>query len=277
MIGLQIGASLGSLSQALSSQRGQALTEFLVISVAMIPLFLLMPVIAKYQDVSHSTQMASRYVAFDAMARNDAMGTWKPEIQLADEVRRRFFSNSDAPIKTNDVAGNFAANRNLFWVDPKGDPLIGNFGNDVQISFGFGNSLSHGGAFSSTSDGTPFLLHDQLGLQAHGIYTANVSVRLANLPGGLRFYEPFDQINLSIARSTSLVFDPWAAQSPQQVESRIGGDPGIFPVGRLQAVSSAVDAAVTLIDAPGGISGPKLGKLDFWRDVVPEDRLRASN
>lgn len=44
-------------------QRGQALTEFLVISVAMVPLFLLMPVIAKYQDVSHSTQMASRYSA----------------------------------------------------------------------------------------------------------------------------------------------------------------------------------------------------------------------
>ena len=256
---------------------GQALTEFLALSAAMVPLFLLMPVIAKYQDISHSTQMASRYVAFDATNRNDSMGAWKPESQLADEVRRRFFSNSDAPIKTHDVAGNFAANRNLFWSDPNGGPLIQNFNNDVQISFGFGNSPNHSGAFSSTADATPFVLHNQLGLQARGIYTANVAVKLANLPGGLRFYEPFDQINLSIARSTSLVFDPWAARNPQQVESRIGGNPAIFPAGSLQAVSPVVDAAVTLIDLPGGISGPKLGKLDFWRDVVPEDRLGTNN
>ncbi len=258
-------------------QHGQALAEFLAISVAMVPLFLLIPVIAKYQDISNSTQMASRYVAFDAMYRNDSMGTWKPETQLADEVRRRFFSNSDAPIKTNDVAGDFPANRNLFWSDPNGTPLIASFNNDVQVSFGFGNSPNHGGAFSSTSDAAPFVLHDQLGLQARGIYTANVSVTLANLPAGLKFYEPFDQINLSMTRSTSLIFDPWTARDPQQVESRVGGNPNIFPAASLQAVSPIVDAAVTLIDAPGAISGPKLGKLNFWRDVVPEDRLKSGN
>ncbi|MES2408637.1 MAG: hypothetical protein V4528_15110 [Pseudomonadota bacterium] len=258
-------------------QQGQALAEFLAISVAMVPLFLLIPVIAKYQDISNSTQMASRYVAFDAMYRNDSMGTWKPESQLADEVRRRFFSNSDAPIKTNDVAGDFPANRNLFWSDPNGAPLIASFGNNVQVSYGFGNSPNHSGAFSNTSDAVPFVLHNELGLQARGIYTANVSVTLANLPAGLKFYEPFDQINLSIARSTSLIFDPWSARNPQEVESRIGSNPKLFPAGKLQAVSPVVDAAIKLIDLPGNLSGPKLGKLDFWRDVVPEDRLRSGN
>ena len=43
------------------------------------------------------------------------------------------------------------------------------------------------------------------------------------------------------------------------------------------AVAPAVDAAVSIIDLPGRLSGPKLGKLDFWRDVVPEDRLRSGN
>lgn len=275
MISLKNHLSRNGMRDAVPKhQQGQALTEFLAISVAMVPLFLLIPVIAKYQDVSHSTQMASRYVAFEAMNRNDSMGTWKPENQLADEVRRRFFSNSDAPIKTNDVAGNFPANRNLFWNDPKGDPLIANFNNDVNISFGFNSNPQHNGAFSSTADGTPFPLFSQLGLQARGIYTANVSVTLANLPAGLKFYEPFDQINLVIARSTSLIFDPWAAKDTQQVESRVGSNPAIFPAASLQAISPIVDAAVTIIDAPGLISGPKLGKLDFWRDVVPVDRLK---
>ncbi len=269
--------SLSIRNQRLRGMRGQALTEFLVIALALVPLFLLIPVIAKYQDISHATQMASRYVAFDAMTRNDSVSNWKPESELADEVRRRFFSNADAPIKTKDVAGNFKAYQNLFWRDPQGNALIKDFNNDVTISFGFANSATHGGAFSGASDGTPFLLGNELGLRARGIYTANVEVKLAKLPAGLKFYEPFDKINLAVTRSTSLVIDPWTAKDPQQVESKIAASAAVFPVGSLAAVSPVVDAAVTVIDLPGGMSGPRLGKLDFWRDVVPDDRLRSAN
>lgn len=254
-------------------QRGQALTEFLVAAVALIPLLLLTPVIAKYQDIGSSTQAASRYVAFDAMTRNDSVSSWKPEAQLADEVRRRFFSNIDAPIKTNDVAGNFKAHQNLFWRDPRDAPLIADFNSDVTVSFGASRAGTHGGGFSAASDGAIFVLHDQLGLPAKGIYTANVSVKVANLPAGLKFYTPFDQINLSIGRSTSVAIDAWTAKNPSQVESKIAASPVIFPVGNLAAVSPVVDAAVGIIDLPGGISGPQLGRLEFWRDVVPRDRL----
>jgi hypothetical protein len=260
-----------------SRQRGQALTEFLVAAVAIVPLFLLIPLVAKYQDISNSTQLASRYVAFEATVRNDSVNTWKPEIQLQQEVARRFFSNADAPIKTADAAGNFKAHQNLFWRDPIDSPLIRDLGTDVRLSFGPGNSAAHAGAFTGASDGTPFPLHTQLGLPARGIYTANVAVDVANLPTGLRFFQPFDTINLSMRRSTSVVIDAWTAKDPAQVESRIAGSPAIFPSASLASVSPAVDAAVTLIDLPGGLSGPRLGRLDFWRDVVPEDRLRSRN
>jgi hypothetical protein len=258
-------------------QHGQALTEFLVAAVAVIPLFLLIPLIAKYQDISSATQVASRYLAFDAMTRNDSVSTWKPEDQLAAEVSRRFFSNPDAPIKTDDVAGNFKAHQNLFWRGPTDEPLIKDINSDVKVSFGLGNATTHDGGFSSASDGAPFVLRSQLDLGARGIYTANVSVKLANLPAGLKFYEPFDKIDLSIARGTSVAIDAWTARNPAQVESRIAANPAIFPTGQLAAISSTVDAAISLIDLPGGISGPKLGQLDFWRDVVPEDRLRSGN
>jgi hypothetical protein len=260
-----------------SRQRGQALTEYLVAAVAVIPLFLLIPLIAKYQDIGSATQMASRYAAFDAMTRNDSVGTWKPEGELAGEVRRRFFSNPDAAIKTNDVAGNFKAHQNLFWRGPRDEPLITDINSDVTVSFGPGNGATHDGGFTAAPDGKPFVLASQLDLRARGIYTANVSVKLANLPSGLKFYEPFDQIDLSIARGTSVVIDAWTAQGPEQVESRIAGNPAIFPAGKLAAISPLVDAAVSLIDLPGGISGPKLGQLEFWRDVVPQDRLRSGN
>jgi hypothetical protein len=259
-------------------QSGQALTEFLVAAVAVVPLFLLIPLIGKYQDISNSTQMASRYVAFEATVRNDSTGSWEPEGQLAQEVVRRFFSNPDAPIKTNDAAGNFKANQNLFWRDPVDKPLIADLGSDVKLTFGPDASTTQSGAFTSIADeGKPFPGYEELGLQTRGIYTAHVAVKLANVPSGLKFYEPFDKLDLTMTRSTSIAIGPWTAKDPAQVESKIAGSAAFFPAGKLAEVSPLVDAAVTIIDAPGGISGPKLGKLDFWRDVVPEDRLRSGN
>ena len=82
------------------AQTGQALIEFLVVALALLPLFLLIPVIAKYQSIAQATQMASRYAAFDGLVRNEVQNSSKPLDQLQDEVRRRIFSNSDAPIKT---------------------------------------------------------------------------------------------------------------------------------------------------------------------------------
>ena len=128
---------------------GQALTEFLVLALALVPLFLLMTVIAKYQDIAHSVQMASRYVAFEATTRNAAASIWKPPAQLAQDVQRRFFSNPDAPVKTNDAAGNFEAHQNLFWRNHQGDTLIKNFERDVQVSFGSGPVAGHNDWFTT--------------------------------------------------------------------------------------------------------------------------------
>ena len=265
------------------AQSGQALTEFLVAAVAIIPLFLLMPLIAKYQDINHSALSASRYAAFEAMTRNDStINGWKPPSQLADEVRRRFFSNPDAPIKTNDVAGNFKANQNLLWRGPRDEALISDINNDVQVNFGTGGASDHASGFSGASDGSIFLLKDHLDLKARGIYTAGVSVSLVNMPAGLKFYEPFDQINLRLTRSTSVAVDSWTASGPQQVVDKIKGAPLIFPASTLSAVTPILGAAIGLVEAPGFLAGkpmpsPRLGELDFFVDVVPADRLRSRN
>jgi hypothetical protein len=262
-------------------QYGQALTEFLVVALALIPLILLIPLIAKYQDVSYAVQMASRYVAFEATTRNDEQSTWKTPAQLNEEVRRRFFSNPDAPVKTGDVAGNFTAHQNMFWRGPTGAPLIANFDKDVAVGFGAGDGDGDGGgatqndAFSATDDGKPFnqpKTADWLGLRARGIYTGNVSITLANVPAGLKAYTPLDKINLSVTRHTSLVVDGWTARDAEQVESRID-HPMLVPATKLRAVSSVVGASVSLVEG-GHIDKPQLGQLDFWRDIVPPDRLK---
>lgn len=263
-------------------QRGQALTEFLVACLALVPLFLLMPMIGKYQDVSHSALMASRYVAFEATNRHPGVNSWKAEDQLALEVRRRFFSSSYAPIKTGDVAGNFAGHRNLAWTDGFGNPLITQIDRDVTVSFGPGRGASHANAISSASDGNPFSGlglwgFDRFGLSRQGIYTANVSVALANLPAGLRFIQPFDDINLVITRSSSLIVDPWSARDPGAVQSRLDAT-SLHPGRAMRIMEPVVDVAVQVLEGTplglGNIRGPGLGRLDYWQDVVPADRLR---
>jgi hypothetical protein len=257
------------------STRGQALVEFLVLALALLPLFLLMPMIAKYQDLAHATQMASRYVAFEAMTRNDGAGSWKPEAQLAQEARRRFFSNSEAPIKTNDGAGNFSRDQNAFWRSPGQQALIADIGRDVTLHFGPGAGLAHADGLSTGADGLPFnlaLTAQQLGLPVKGIYTAQVDVALLNLPADLKNYAPFDRINLTIKRHTSVLVDPWAAQDPAQIEARLT-DPRLFPGVMLAPAARYIDPGIGAFEL-FNVHGPKLGELAFWRDTVPGDRLK---
>jgi hypothetical protein len=261
---------------------GQALTEFLVVALALVPLFLLMPMIAKYQDLVYQTQMASRYVAFDASVRNEWQNSWKDPGQLAGEVRRRFYSNPDAPIKTNDTAGNFDAHRNLFWRRPANEPLIADFDKDVSVSFGETRNASQAAGLKASRDGDPFNkiggtnaatnIADQLSLKAAGIFTGNVSVTLANTPAFLKSYQPFDKIDLSITRHTSLLVNGWDADLPSKVVERIDSKL-LVPGTLLRPIGSLTGAFIMPFEA-AQVQTPQLGELDFWQDVVPSDRLK---
>jgi hypothetical protein len=244
-------------------QAGQALVEFLVIAMALIPLFLLIPVVAKYQSIAHATQMASRYAAFDSLVRSDLQNSSKPLDQLQEEVRRRIFSNSDAPIKSRDVAGDFKGNQNLFWRTPDDKPLIANF---ADITVTRTKQDSHDGQVFSSPQG-PFAI----GFGATGIASAHVSVKLANLPSGLKFYEPFDQINLVMNRSTSVLTDGWAGNGPTEVaQELVPLTPGLT---FLKPLSWILHPVMALAEPRSTSSN--IGQLEFWREAVPVDRLRS--
>ena len=242
-------------------QRGQALTEFIALCIALVPLFLLFPLIGKYQDIAHSVLAASRYVAFDMLTRyNDP----KPQAQLEQEVRRRFFSATALPIKSNDSAGNVAIDQNPLWRDPVNKPLIANF-NDIQVS-------THWTASSNWANGSFNTAASWLDLSDRGIYTATITVPIANLPAGLRFYEPFDKLNLRVQRHTSIVPDTWAAGSAAQVQSKLDRTLPVPLSQPLQALSPFVD--LWMLPTEPGVRPPKLGELQFWVDQVPADRLK---
>ena len=245
------------------TQCGQALTEFLVVAVALMPLFLLIPVIAKYQGIAHTTQMASRYTAFDSLVRNDYENSLKPIAQLQDEVRRRFFSDSKAPIVTHQVARDLKSDQNLFWRTPDDKALIASF-NDVTVARSV--PPSHVGVLGGVDVG-PF---SGMEFGASGIYSAAVRVQLANLPANLEFYKPFDQINLVMTRNTSVLPDYWTGKNPADVQQQASHvtSSSVLPAALAAIVPNAIQ------HAEPGINPPHIGQLDFWSDTVPSDRLR---
>lgn len=251
-----------------SGRAGQALTEFLVISLVLVPLFLLIPVIGKYQDINHATQLASRYAAFDAVQRNDSDNSWKPPPTLATELRQRFFGVPGAAVVTDAPAE--AAIREG-WSDPYAHPLIASPA-DITLSFGdkYGATQADAYDHAHSSDTALFLLASRAGLDSRGLYRANVSVNLAKLPAGLRSIEPFDQLDLRIERHATVLPDPWTADSPAQTEMRAGK---LAPIDALMP-DTLISAAIKVVDM-ASVTPPAFGKLSQWRDVVPADRVRS--
>jgi hypothetical protein len=240
-------------------QRGQSTVEFVVLALVLTPLFIAVPLVGKYIDLMNATESASRYVAFEAMARNSA-SSWKTDAELAAEVRRRFFSNADAPIKTGDVAGDFTAHRNPMWTDHTGRPFMSRFAEDVGVRTQIENRNVIVG------DTVPYTisLGDELGLSERNWYTASVTVRTAAIPE----FVPFNAVGLTISRCTAVLVDAWTARSPADVRSRIeGAAPYTYPP---REAREAFDLVGTI---PATIYDPRMRMGDHDWDVVPCDRL----
>lgn len=267
-------------------ERGQALVEFIILFAALLlPLLVLMPMVAKYQDVQHTTQLASRYLAFDATSQSADPAQWKTPDRLSDEVRARFYGNPGADIASDKIV--ILANGQPFWTDPTGAGLVPNPSASVRVTTGqdgsgFGvadgfNKATDGDAFAESQGG--YNVQSMLGLPARGVYTANVAVSLADLPSEVQgwfggTYEPLDRIGLRVQARSSTVTASWVSSGPDDTINRLT-NPQMVPTLPLKDVMEGVDQQfVSVIEAPGQITGPRIGKLDFWRDVVPTDRLR---
>ena len=89
---------------ACSLQRGQALAETLVASLALLPLLVAVAAIGKLLDARHTTIAASRTAAFECTVRTDECARASGRDTIRDEVRRRHFMRDDREVLTADSA-----------------------------------------------------------------------------------------------------------------------------------------------------------------------------
>lgn len=241
-------------------QRGQSTVEFVVLSLVMVPLLLIVPLLGKYMDIAQTTAVASRYTAFEGTVRHSSSTDgWKSDAELAQEVRRRFFSNSDAPIKTNDTAGNFNAHRNTLWFDHHGTPLLADFVKNVGVQTKKDTLSQPFGALASSFK-----------LPQDNLYTGQVTANIDDISN----LKPFDAIGLSVVRHTTVLVDPWAASGPAQVTAKIQGAGMLFPYQPLEVIATPL--GILMSNPLMAILGtentpPEVGRVN--PDQVPADRV----
>ena len=241
-------------------QHGQSTVEFLVLALVLLPLFLIVPLLGKQLDIAQTAASASRYVAFEGVVHHgSSLQPWKSDAQLADEVRRRFFSTSAAPVKTADLASDSAEHRNPLWTDHRGEALLPVF--DTHIDAGSRReALTQplGAVFAAS-----------MGLDTNTLHTGAVRIALADVAG----LAPFDALGLSVERHATVLVDPWSASGPAAVRAALRRErwniAGPFPFGALELFAAPLKLIPRVLD---GARLPDIGRVD--PEFVPEDRIR---
>jgi hypothetical protein len=88
----------------------------------------------------------------------------------------------------------------------------------------------------------------------------------------LKNHAPFDHLNRTIKRHTSVLVDPWTEQDPARIESRLDHRL-LFPGVMLAPAARYIDPVIGAVEF-FNVRGPKPGELSFWRDTVPPERLK---
>lgn len=111
------------------AQRGQALAEFLVTLVALLPLFFIIPMIGNYLDLRSSVVQAGRYAAWERtvwLGDSNSAAKAKSDGDIQNEIRERFFGAVDTPLRNDDKTSRtkLRAQNNLVWSDHTGQKIM---------------------------------------------------------------------------------------------------------------------------------------------------------
>jgi hypothetical protein len=247
------------MRRAFRSYRGQALTEFVVALAAIAPLFLLVPLLGKLIDILQTTEIASRYVAFEAVARDPLHG-YLLDDQLRAELNTRIFSRTDAPMRS--IAADEApadSVRNPLWVDHRGDNLILTSSDAVfaRTNVTIKDPFRFARAWWSSG----------LKLRDRSFVLGSARAQVVSMDTQRKAAEARA---LDVTRKTALLVEDWSALDTDDLRRRIeNGGVQIFPAAKGDRILDFAGKLPQLLtDEP----------LDFglrdW-EVVPCDRIRG--
>lgn len=261
--------------------RGNALTEFAVLALVMVPAMSLVPMLGKVSDTNQSTIEAARYVAWERTVSNTSQ---KSDEKIATEVSNRFFKSNDIVIES--AQGLFDDERfdNAFWSagldeDGKAVSLVSTKKQSLFVNSSNRAIPGNTGA-DILSDGVSTIAHAMSGLnsganwdlEANGFYVAEVGVNISanNILSGAYDCEGKESEDTfgCMSRSNAIFVDGWTSDSPSQTKSRVQAlVPGVAlrPVGDFVSNFGALPVFKELKKIKGVFG-------DVQADILPLDR-----
>jgi hypothetical protein len=212
-------------------QRGQSLVETAVLAAAVVPLFLAVPLLAKYQDLGRAAIAASRSAAFECSVRpEDCAGATPPG--FADDLRRRHFGRHDRDLLSNDAMMNdqVAESSNRFWVDRRGQSLLASFA-DASVDVAAGDSDAIRGAWLRGAGSGAVMPAGVLGMAGaaapgafglaleKGLVTAGVGAGVSLNRTLAQWLERPEGMALTLTGRTAVLVDSWNASSAKGGEA----------------------------------------------------------
>jgi hypothetical protein len=256
-----------------ASQRGQALAEVVVLAAVLVPLFLLLPIVAKYIHLRHVAEQAARAAAWQATVSQDYALPDKQRTQRM--LIERHFGRADAELLTEIPSQPADASVEDAFVNTFSDHTLLKR-QDVTLT-------------AYRDEQAPGLMGRILGLvekfpgsfppNENGLVTASIELRPQNLKRvdgrPAAYLAPFDSIDLQMEASHTLLADTWNAAGAgagryphdRSVTSQVRT---LVPTAMLGQVPDL--GALEIIPIIGVIGRLELGLIK--PDVVPKPRLQ---
>ncbi len=266
-------------------QSGQALTETAILAVVLVPLFLLIPTLAKFIHVKQTAQQAARTAAWEATVTRD----YALQAELTPTAQRSrvidwHFNNADARLLTTPTANG----------ERLGNPLLNSFTDvplverqDIQMDAYAIESPP--GLLMGLLGNAPDAFSDVLFPSTEDLVTAtvNVSVRdLRHADGRAIDYLPeLSGLDLRFTSGHSLLADAWNARGSGvrgSPSADISHDRSTYQhVRRLTAgnYTGVLDDAIAAVKPLGFIpilgapADLKFDMLEDTLDIVPDNKL----
>ncbi|MGB0865886.1 MAG: hypothetical protein ACPGSC_05220 [Granulosicoccaceae bacterium] len=273
------------LIKSIKTQRGTAITDFLVAMLVFSPLFLLYPVIGKISDVEHSAQQSARYAAWE---RTASSATEKSNAVINHEMHARVvnqqtFIESNSADKAEDLSDK---NDRMLWgvMTPTGGGT-----RQELVSFEKVGMKGTSGTSRDLGKASDLLVitHGMSDLDRNGFHKAEIDIAINEI--ALLEHKGKNNCNTGehetyltcVNRHNSILVDDWSASSPAQAINRVQERMPVMieawkPIAHaIGGVENLFDKADTLIgfnplkdikaidDAPGYVAP----------DVVPQSKL----
>jgi hypothetical protein len=235
-----------------TSQRGQAMSEFVAAMAVFLPLIMGVVYIGKYGDIKHQAIQASRYAAMERAL--DPQGHESASVVENETVARFFRDEGQHAIGLDDEAtGATATDENPNWNQlGSGGAMLGSY-SDVSVTV------------TSASNST-LLPMDKVAeagfnrLSGNFSVAADVKVPLVNIAS----FAPLANINLTIEAKTVVAGDAWNGGGAADVGGRFTA---LSVPGRAISIIDKIPGVNTLFKWLSGTPAPQMGCVK--PDVVP--------